>query len=168
MVPVAQGSDALSDRDHRASRTASGEQFTPPQINAPPHQRINALTIQRFNDSTQILPLQIFQSKIPNPKFSIPNPQSPIHPHSSGIQKHPAGWDGVLLWVEPESLRAQALSFSPVSSPASTAAAPCSGRRSGKRMTSRMDSCPVKIIVRRSTPIPRPAAGGIPYSIARR
>jgi hypothetical protein len=37
----------------------------------------------------------------------------------------------------------------------------------GKKRTSRMDSCPVSSMVSRSIPMPRPAAGGMPYSRAR-
>src|SRR4051812_48762695 len=37
-----------------------------------------------------------------------------------------------------------------------------SGRSWGNRMTSRIDFTPLKIIVRRSMPIPSPAVGGIP------
>jgi len=41
------------------------------------------------------------------------------------------------------------------------------GLISGKRITSRIDGESVRIIVRRSIPIPSPAVGGIPYSRAR-
>src|SRR4051812_25470104 len=40
--------------------------------------------------------------------------------------------------------------------------APC-GRMRGNRITSRILSAPVSIISKRSTPIPNPPAGGIPY-----
>src|SRR5689334_4277714 len=42
-----------------------------------------------------------------------------------------------------------------------------SARSNGNRMTSRIDGWPVSVIVKRSMPIPRPAAGGIPCSSAR-
>ena len=41
-----------------------------------------------------------------------------------------------------------------------------SGRRVGNRITSRIESTPASSIARRSTPIPRPPVGGIPYSSA--
>ena len=43
-----------------------------------------------------------------------------------------------------------------------------SGRMSGKRIASRMCAVPVRYMKRRSTPIPTPPIGGIPYSMARR
>lgn len=39
---------------------------------------------------------------------------------------------------------------------------------SGKKMTSRMDGESVRSMTRRSMPMPSPAAGGMPYSKARR
>lgn len=43
-----------------------------------------------------------------------------------------------------------------------------SGLICGKNSTSRIDSWLVIIMAKRSIPIPRPAVGGIPYSMARR
>src|SRR5690606_34895535 len=44
---------------------------------------------------------------------------------------------------------------------------PSSGRSKGKAITSRIEGWPVSAITSRSMPIPKPAAGGIPYSSAR-
>jgi hypothetical protein len=45
---------------------------------------------------------------------------------------------------------------------------PLLGRRVGKRITSRMEAASVRSMTRRSTPIPTPPVGGMPYSIALR
>ena len=45
---------------------------------------------------------------------------------------------------------------------------PASGRRVGKRTTSRMLAASASSMTNRSTPMPRPAVGGRPYSMARR
>ncbi len=43
---------------------------------------------------------------------------------------------------------------------------PGSGRSVGKRITSRIEGLPVTSMTSRSTPMPRPPVGGIPYSSA--
>lgn len=53
------------------------------------------------------------------------------------------------------------------SSPLACSSPFLSGRMCGKRMTSRMECLLVMSIVRRSTPMPMPAAGGMPYERAR-
>src|SRR5690606_11427187 len=42
-----------------------------------------------------------------------------------------------------------------------------SGRSSGKVMTSRIDACEQSVMIKRSMPMPKPPAGGMPYSSAR-
>ena len=44
----------------------------------------------------------------------------------------------------------------------------CSGRMVGNRITSRIDTWLVSSMTRRSTPMPTPPVGGMPYSSARR